>query len=95
MKTTEVPDDYYEDILWPEHIKKRSKYVKFLNDQYYIYNKNVLIIDGNKQYNPKDISSCILKWVNVSNFINNNIYNDLFTSFDKQMTLLKNNFLSS
>ena len=95
MKTTEVPDDYYEDILWPEHIKNCSKYVKFLNDQYYIYNKNVLIIDGNKQYNPKDISSCILKWVNVSNFINNNIYNDLFTSFDKQMILLKNNFLSS
>ena len=34
MKTTRVPDDYYEDILWPEYIKNCSKYI-----DYFIYQK--------------------------------------------------------
>ena len=92
MKTTTVPDDYYEEILWPEHIKNCSKYDEFLSYQKHKNNKNVLIIDGNKEYNPIDIALCILKWVNVSNNINCNIYNSLFTSFDKQIELIKKNF---
>ena len=27
MRTTAVPEDYYDYILWPEHIKYCSKYV--------------------------------------------------------------------
>ena len=49
MKTTRVPPDYYDFILWPEHIKNCSEYVKFFEDKKKD-NKSFLIIDGNKQY---------------------------------------------
>ena len=97
MRTTTVPDDYYEDILWPEHISNCSKYVEFLDEQKYINKKDVLIIDGNKEYNPKDMALCILKWINVltdNNLVNRKMYNELFTSFENQMSLLKKNFLA-
>ena len=66
------------------------KNIKIIN--WLIINQNVLIIDGNKEYNPIDIALCILKWVNVSNNINCNIYNSLFTSFYKKIELIKKNF---
>ena len=93
MKTTTVPSDYYDCILWPEHIKYCSKYVDYFKNK---NNKNnILIIDGNKQYNHNLVATCILKWIGVHKKIdinNNEIYNSLFTSFDNQMNLLENNF---
>ena len=93
MRTTAVPEDYYDYILWPEHIKYCSKYVEYFRNK---SNKNnILIIDGNKQYDPSTIASCILKWIGPNKHNNsniNNIYNLLFTSFDNQMILLENNF---
>ena len=29
MKTTKVPNDYYDEILWPEYIKYSNKYIDF------------------------------------------------------------------
>ena len=91
MKTTRVPDDYYEDILWPEYIKNCSKYI-----DYFIYQKNnkknVLVINGNKQYDIKKTAVCILKWMNAINndiLVDINLYNDMFISFDKQIYLFK------
>ncbi len=97
MKTTTVPDDYYEEILWPEHINNCWTYHDFLSNQKYKYKKEVLIIDGNKEYNPKSMALCILKWIGVFNDNNNNIidykvYNDMFVSFNKQIDLIKKNF---
>ena len=93
MKTTAVPDDYYEYILWPEHIKYCSKYINFFENR--SNKRNILILDGNRQYNPNIVASCILKWIGAYKQSNNNIndfYNTLFTSFDKQINILKNNF---
>ena len=97
MKTTTVPDDYYEEILWPEHINNCWTYQDFLSNQKYKYKKEVLIIDGNKEYNPKSMALCILKWIGVFNDNNNNlidykVYNDMFVSFNKQIDLIKKNF---
>jgi len=96
MKTTRVPDDYYEDILWPEYIKNCSKYI-----DYFIYqknnNKNVLVINGSKQYDIKTMAICILKWMNVidnNNLVDKNIYNDMLVSFDKQIDLIKGSLSS-
>ena len=94
MKTTRVPEDYYEFILWPEHIKYCSKYVNFFKNQKN-NNKNILIIDGNKEYNPVVVAICILKWVNAIKNIDikyNEIYNCLFTSFDNQFNLIEKHF---
>ena len=72
MKTTKVPDDYYECILWPEHIKYCSQYVNFFKNTNFS-DKNLLILDGNKEFTHKSIASCILKWmnINIKNFDNN------------------------
>ena len=93
MKTTRVPEDYYDYILWPEHIKYCHKYIDFLTFQKQ-NNKNVLIIDGNKEYNVKSVALCILKWINAykNNSYDNHIYNCLFTPFETQLSILKNNF---
>ena len=93
MKTTFVPPDYYDCILWPEHIKYCSKYANYFKNKN--NRNNILIIDGNRQYNPSLVAICILKWIGVHKKIDinyNEIYNSLFTSFDKQMNLLENNF---
>lgn len=98
MKTTTVPDDYYEEILWPEYIKNCSSYIEFLSFQKFKNNKNVLIIDGNKQYNPKDMALCILKWINVfknNSFVNPEIDKSLFTSFEQQIKLIKKSLSSN
>ena len=92
MKTTTVPNDYYEEILWPEYIKNCSKYIDFFNIQKYKNNKNVLVIDGNKEYNIKSMALCVLMWINVLNnnyLVDRNVYNDIFVSFDKQINLIK------
>ena len=97
MKTTTVPDEYYEEILWPEHIKHCSKYIDFFIYQKNKNNKNILVIDGNKEYNLRTISLCILKWMNVfnnNNIIDKNTYNDLFISFDNQINLIKKSLYS-
>ena len=97
MKTTRVPDDYYEEILWPEYIKNCSNHVEFFTYQKVKNNKKVLIIDGNKEYNLKYMALCILKWMNVfnnSNLIDQNTYNSLFTSFDLQLNLIKKSLSS-
>ena len=92
MTTKRVPEDYFDYILWPEHIKYCSEYINFLKFQKY-YNKNVLIIDGNKEYNQKIIALCILKWMNIYiNKISSDIYNSIFISFDSQINILKKNF---
>jgi uridine kinase len=87
MTTTYVENDYYEDILWPEYIKNCSKYI-----DYFIYQKNnkknVLVINGNKQYGIKRMVICILKWMNVINndsLVDKNMYNDMLITFDKQI----------
>ena len=96
MKTTRVPEDYYEEILWPEYIKNCSKYINYFIEQKN-KNKNILVIDGNEQYNINKISICILKWINAIN--NDNqidiiLYNNLFTSFDSQMHLIEKSLSS-
>ena len=92
MKTTRVPDDYYDCILWPEHIKYCSKYVDFFKNLKN-NNKKFLIINGNKEYDIKSVSLCILKWMNIcSNNIDNYIYNNLFIGYESQLNLLENNF---
>ena len=94
MKTTTVPEDYYDSILWPEHIKYCSKYFNFFKEKKNS-NKNILIIDGNMQYDPKIVSLCILKWVNAFKKCDincNEIFNKLFTPFEEQLNLLKKNF---
>ena len=97
MKTTTVPEDYYEEILWPEHIKYCSKYIDLLFYQKNKNNKNVLVINGNKEYNLRTISLCILKWMNVfggDNLIDKKVYNELFISFDNQINLIKQSLYS-
>ena len=94
MRTTTVPDDYYEYILWPEHIKYCSKYINFFR-QKNEENKNILIIDGNKEYSPKGVAICILNWIGAFNKLDVNyidIYKNLFNSFNIQFNLLKKNF---
>ena len=94
MKTTRVASDYYDFILWPEHIKNCSGYVDFFEDEMYD-NKNVLIIDGNKQYDSKKVAICILKWIKVLKSCDNDcnsLYNILFTPIEAQLNLLKKNF---
>ena len=96
MKTTSVPDDYYEEILWPEYIKNCSKYIEYFNQQKN-NNKNVLIIDGNKEYNIKNLAICILKWMNIikdDKLINKEIYNDIFISYEQQIYLIEDNLSS-
>ena len=95
MKTTKVGNDYYDEILWPEHIKYCTKYInyfKYLKEN----NKNILIIDGNKLYGIKDMALCILKWINfiekLENDELNKLYNNLFTDFNIQMNLLEKHF---
>ena len=93
MKTKSVPEDYYDCILWPEHIKYCSKYLNFFKNQKNS-NKNILIIDGNKEFNQKSVALCILKWMNFSiKNVDNYIYKNLFISFDEQLNLLEKNFL--
>ena len=95
MKTTRVPEDYYDYILWPEHIKYCSQYVNFFKNKKYS-DKNVLIIDGNKEYNPKSVALCILKWMNIcKSSIDKYIYNSLFIAFDNQLNLLEKNFVNN
>ena len=89
MRTTIVPDDYYEDVLWPEHIKYCSQYINFFRKKKE-ENKNILIIDGNKEYSPKEVAICILKWIGAfqkSDINNIDIYNNLFSSFNIQFNL--------
>ena len=57
-----------------------------------------LIIDGNRQYNPRSMALCILKWINVLNdfnFIDQDLYNNLFIPFDNQLNLIKKSLLST
>ena len=92
MKTTKVCNDYYDEILWPEHIRYCSKYIQFFK---YLKknNKNILIIDGNKLYGIKDMALCILKWVKIIEKLENyELYNNLFTDFNVQMNLLEKHF---
>ena len=95
MKTTKVGNDYYDEILWPEHIKYCTKYIQFFK---YLKenNKNILIIDGNKLYGIKDMALCILKWINIIEKLENDelnkLYNNLFTDFNIQMNLLEKHF---
>ena len=95
MKTTKVGNDYYDEILWPEHIKYCTKYIQFFK---YLKenNKNILIIDGNKLYEIKDMALCILKWINIIEKLENDelnkLYNNLFTDFNIQMNLLEKHF---
>ena len=94
MKTTRVASDYYDFILWPEHIKNCSGYVDFFEVEMYD-NKNVLIIDGNKQYDSKKVAICIFKWIKVLKSCDNDcncLYNILFTRIEDQLNLLKKNF---
>ena len=94
MNTSTVYNDYYDYILWPEHIKYCSKYIDFFKAQKK-NNKKILIIDGNKQYKPIFVAVSILKWINVFKSCKisyNEIYNQLFVSFDKQLALLEKNF---
>jgi len=96
MKTTPVPPDYYDFILWPEHIKYCSEYVNFFKNKKNS-NKNILIIDGNKQYDPVSVALCILKWINAFKRFDgryNDIYNKIFISLEDQLNLLQKNFLS-
>ena len=95
MKTTKVGNDYYDEILWPEHIKYCTKYIQFFK---YLKenNKSILIIDGNKLYGIKDMALCILKWINIIEKLENDelnkLYNNLFTDFNIQMNLLEKHF---
>ena len=92
MKTTSVPDDYYEEILWPEYIKNCSKYIDYFNQQ-----KNNLIIDGNIEYDIKNLAVCILKWMNIikdDKLINKEIYNDIFISYEQQIYLIEDSLSS-
>ena len=96
MKTTSVPDDYYEEILWPEYIKNCSKYIDYFNQQKN-NNKNVLIIDGNIEYDIKNLAVCILKWMNIikdDKLINKEIYNDIFISYEQQIYLIEDSLSS-
>ena len=97
MKTTKVANDYYDETLWPEHIKYCNKYVdffKYLKEK----NKNILIIDGNKEYNIQKMALSILKWLNALNSFSSSvvkfedIYSELFTNIYKQMNLLEEHF---
>ena len=96
MKTTRVANDYYDEILWPHHIRYCTEYIQFFE---YIKerNKNILIIDGNKEYEIKLMALCILKWLNViisftSNSNGNELYKKLFTDYGSQINLLKKHF---
>ena len=96
METTSVPDDYYEEILWPEYIKNCSKYIDYFNQQKN-NNKDVLIIDGNKEYDIKCLAICILKWMNIINddkIKNKEIYNDIFISYEEQIYLIEDSLSS-
>ena len=96
MKTTKVANDYYDEILWPEHIKYCTSYIdlfKYLNEG----NKNIVIIDGNKQYEIKDMALSILKWLNVIKTFNSDkkfeeTYNNIFSDFENQIQLLEKHF---
>ena len=91
METTTVPDDYYEEILWPEYIKNCSKYIDLFYEQKN-KNKNVLIINGNMEYNTNKVAICILKWINVisvDNILDLNLYKDIFRPFNEQIYLMK------
>lgn len=97
MKTTTVPNDYYEEILWPEYIKNCSKYIDFFNFQKFKNNKNVLVIDGNKEYILRNLALCIFKWMNLlgnNYYVDNNVYNDIFVPFDNQINLIKKSLSS-
>ena len=96
MKTTSVPNDYYEEILWPEYIKNCSKYINYFINQKN-QNKNVLVINGNKEYNIYKMAICILNWlkiINTENIVDKNIYNELFMPFDKQISLIEQSLSS-
>ena len=98
MKTTKVANDYYDEILWPEHIKYCNSYLdffKYLKEN----NKNILIIDGNKQYEITQMALSILKWINVSDSFFScsdckyeDIYSNIFTDLDTQIKLLEKHF---
>ena len=79
MKTTKVANDYYDEILWPEHIKYCKKYIdffKYLKEN----NRNILIIDGSKEYDIQEMALSILKWINVinSSFSSEEKYEDIY-----------------
>ena len=96
MKTASVPDDYYEEILWPEYIKNCSKYIEYFNQQKN-NNKNVLIIDGNKEYDIKCSATRLLKWMNIiddDKIIKKEIFNDIFISYEEQIYLIEDSLSS-
>ena len=95
MKTTAVPEDYYEEILWPEYVKNCTKYIKLFQEQKLKNNKDVLVIDGNMEYNINKVATCILKWINVAivnNILDINLYNDIFIPFNEQIYLMEKSF---
>ena len=124
MKTTKVANDYYDEILWPEHIKYCKNYLTYNRNKFFINvylvifkcdiyfiininffkylkenNKNILIIDGNKQYEITQMALSILKWINVSDSFFScsddkyeDIYSNIFTDFDTQIKLLEKHF---
>ena len=95
MKTTTVPEDYYEEILWPEYIKNCSKYIDYFTYQNNINHKILLTIDGNEEYDIKETAKCVLKKLNIVNIeIDNNIYNELFKPFYQQLNLIESSFYS-
>ena len=96
MKTTRVANDYYDEILWPEHIKYCKQYIDFFK---YMKgnNKNILIIDGNKEFEIYRMALSILKWINAldSFFADSkteDICNKMFTDFNTQINLLEKHF---
>ena len=88
MLTTRIPEDYYEEILWPEYIKNCSKYIDyFINENN--NNKNVLVINGNNEYDINKLSICILKWLNIVDIdADKYMYEELFKQFKEQIYLI-------
>ena len=77
-------------------IKNCSKYIDYFNQQKN-NNKDVLIIDGNKEYDIKCLAICILKWMNIINddkIKNKEIYNDIFISYEEQIYLIEDSLSS-
>ena len=94
MKTTSVPNDYYEEILWPEYIKNCSKYINYFIEQKN-KNKNVLIINGNEEYNINKMTVCILKWLNIVDVEPDKyMYSTLLKPFNEQIYLIEDSLAS-
>ena len=57
----------------------------------------MLIIDGNIEYDIKNLAVCILKWMNIikdDKLINKEIYNDIFISYEQQIYLIEDSLSS-